>query len=128
MLVLSRKTGESIVIDDVITIMVVEIRGDKVRLGVEAPREVPVHRWEVYASIKQEGGVDRKAVPKPDVNAELLAACKALVEKHHIHLCRHDWVCPFCGSECVTVLDFKHADNCPVLAGREAIAKAEERS
>jgi len=48
MLVLSRKKNESIVINDDITIVVVEIRGDKVRLGVEAPREVPVHRREVF--------------------------------------------------------------------------------
>lgn len=51
MLVLSRKKNESIVIDDQIKITVVEIRGDKVRLGIEAPREVPVHRSEVYNAI-----------------------------------------------------------------------------
>lgn len=58
MLVLSRKKNESIVINDDITIVVVEIRGDKVRLGVEAPRDTPVHRKEVYEAIKrnQEGG------------------------------------------------------------------------
>ncbi len=49
MLVLSRKKNESIVINDDITIVVVEIRGDKVRLGVEAPKEVPVHRREVQS-------------------------------------------------------------------------------
>ncbi len=53
MLVLSRKTNESIVINNEITIVVVEIRGDKVRLGVEAPKEVPVHRREVYDAIKR---------------------------------------------------------------------------
>ena len=53
MLVLSRKKNESIVIDNNITIVVVEIRGDKVRLGVEAPKEVPVHRREVYDAIKR---------------------------------------------------------------------------
>ena len=53
MLVLSRKKNESIVINDDITIVVVEIRGDKVRLGVEAPKEVPVHRREVYDAIKR---------------------------------------------------------------------------
>ena len=53
MLVLSRKKNESIVINDDITIVVVEIRGDKVRLGVEAPKEVPVHRREVYEAIKR---------------------------------------------------------------------------
>jgi carbon storage regulator len=53
MLVLSRKKNESIVINDEITIVVVEIRGDKVRLGIEAPKEVPVHRREVYEAIKR---------------------------------------------------------------------------
>jgi carbon storage regulator len=53
MLVLSRKKNESIVINDDITIVVVEIRGDKVRLGVEAPKEVPVHRNEVYEAIRR---------------------------------------------------------------------------
>jgi len=51
MLVLSRKKDESIVINNDITIVVVEIRGDKVRLGVEAPKEVPVHRKEVFEAI-----------------------------------------------------------------------------
>ena len=51
MLVLSRKKNESIVINDDITILVVDIRGDKVRLGVEAPKEIPVHRREVYGAI-----------------------------------------------------------------------------
>jgi carbon storage regulator len=56
MLVLSRKKNESIVINNDITIVVVEIRGDKVRLGVEAPKEVPVHRREVYDAIVRNGG------------------------------------------------------------------------
>ena len=53
MLVLSRKKNESIVINNDITIVVVEIRGDKVRLGVEAPKEIPVHRREVYDAINR---------------------------------------------------------------------------
>ena len=62
MLVLSRKKNESIVINNDITIVVVEIRGDKVRLGVEAPKEVPVHRREVYEAIQRGGLVgDEKA-------------------------------------------------------------------
>lgn len=52
MLVLSRKKNESIVINDNITIVVVEIRGDKVRLGIEAPKDVPVHRKEIYEAIQ----------------------------------------------------------------------------
>lgn len=66
MLVLSRKKNESIVIDDRITIVVVEIRGDKVRLGVEAPKEVPVHRREVYEAIKRnEAAQGRTAAAEP---------------------------------------------------------------
>jgi carbon storage regulator len=58
MLVLSRKKNESIVINNDITIVVVEIRGDKVRLGVEAPKEVPVHRREVYDAIQRNSRAD----------------------------------------------------------------------
>ncbi len=54
MLVLSRKKNESIIIDGRIRITVVEVRGDKVRLGIEAPREVPVHRSEVLEAIRRE--------------------------------------------------------------------------
>lgn len=54
MLVLSRKKSESIVINDDITITVVEVRGDKVRLGIQAPRDVPVHRKEVLDAIIRE--------------------------------------------------------------------------
>jgi carbon storage regulator len=58
MLVLSRKKNESIVINNEIKIVVVEIRGDKVRLGVEAPRDVPVHRQEVYDAIMRSQSQD----------------------------------------------------------------------
>jgi len=51
MLVLSRKKNESIIINNDITIVVVEIRGDRVRLGVEAPKEVTVNRKEVHEAI-----------------------------------------------------------------------------
>ena len=60
MLVLSRKKNESIVINNDITIVVVEIRGDKVRLGVEAPKEVPVHRREVYEAIRRNAELAEK--------------------------------------------------------------------
>jgi len=58
MLVLSRKKNESIVINNDVTVTVVEIRGDKVRLGIVAPKDVPVHRQEVYDAIhgKPESG------------------------------------------------------------------------
>lgn len=53
MLVLSRKKDEKIIIGDKIAIMVVDIQGDKVRLGIEAPRDVTVHREEVYQAIQK---------------------------------------------------------------------------
>jgi len=72
MLVLSRKKNESIVINDDITIVVVEIRGDKVRLGVDAPKEVPVHRNEVYEAIRrnQQMGTDQPCEPDASSTAE----------------------------------------------------------
>ena len=63
MLVLSRKKNESIVIDNNIVVTVVEIRGDKVRLGIVAPKEVSVHRQEVYDAIH--GLNAPPAVPAP---------------------------------------------------------------
>ena len=54
MLVLSRKKNESIIINDHITVTVVEIRGDKVRLGIDAPKDVSVHRREVYEAIQSQ--------------------------------------------------------------------------
>ena len=69
MLVLSRKKNESIVINNDITIVVVEIRGDKVRLGVEAPKEVPVHRREVYDAIKRNEAVQNGNATGAGANA-----------------------------------------------------------
>jgi carbon storage regulator len=53
MLVLTRKLGESIAIDDHIKIRVVQIKGKQVRLGIEAPKETKIHREEVYQTIQQ---------------------------------------------------------------------------
>jgi carbon storage regulator len=69
MLVLSRKKNESIIINNDITIVVVEIRGDKVRLGVEAPKEVPVHRREVYDAIKR-SEQEQKSSSEADTTSE----------------------------------------------------------
>jgi carbon storage regulator len=66
MLVLSRKKNESIVINNDITVVVVEIRGDKVRLGVEAPLNVAVHRQEVFDAICR----DTKAVKEAEVGGD----------------------------------------------------------
>jgi len=54
MLVLSRLKDESIILNENIVITIVDIRGDKVRLGIEAPKEIPVHRQEVHEAIQRE--------------------------------------------------------------------------
>jgi carbon storage regulator len=54
MLVLSRQKDESIIIGDDIEITIVDVRGDKVRLGINAPRSISVHRKEVYEAIQRE--------------------------------------------------------------------------
>jgi carbon storage regulator len=54
MLVLSRQRDESIVIGDNIVVTIVDIRGDKVRLGIQAPGEIPVHRQEIFEAIQRE--------------------------------------------------------------------------
>ncbi len=58
MLVLTRKKNESIVINDNIIVTVIEIRGGKVRLGFDAPKDVPIHRREVYDAIRRSEALD----------------------------------------------------------------------
>lgn len=65
MLVLSREKNQDIVIGDDIVIKVVEIRGDKVRIGIQAPTEVPVHREEVWLAIKGEQVAEAACDVKP---------------------------------------------------------------
>ena len=62
MLVLSRRKNESIVINDNIIIVVVDVRGDKVRLGVDAPSDVTVHRKEVYDAIRRQTSIHALSV------------------------------------------------------------------
>jgi len=79
MLVLSRKVNEKIIIGDDVAVMLVEIRGDKVRLGIEAPPEVPVHRLEVFEAIKRAAGFPPDAKPKPSY-VEMYRATLAEIE------------------------------------------------
>ncbi len=64
MLVLSRQRDESIVIGDDVIVTIVDIRGDKVRLGVNAPGEIPVHRQEVYDAIRRENRQSAELSPQ----------------------------------------------------------------
>ena len=64
MLVLSRQRDESIMIGDNIVVTIVDVRGDKVRLGIEAPTEIPVHRQEVYEAIQRENRSASRLHPK----------------------------------------------------------------
>jgi carbon storage regulator len=70
MLVLTRKTNQSIMIGDEIEVSVLAVSRDKIRLGITAPRDVPVYRKEVYLSIKEEGSHDGQAAR--DQTAEAL--------------------------------------------------------
>lgn len=66
MLVLSRTKDESIIIGDDIEITIVDVRGDKVRLGINAPREISVHRKEIYDAIQREKEQREKESKKND--------------------------------------------------------------
>ena len=69
MLVLSRQRDESIVIGDDIIITIVDIRGEKVRLGITAPAHVPVHRKEIYEAIKREAETGRRGDSSGEVSS-----------------------------------------------------------
>ncbi len=64
MLVLSRQRDESIMIGDNVEIIIVDVRGDKVRLGITAPKEIPVHRREIYDAIQREKRQKKEAQEK----------------------------------------------------------------
>ncbi len=78
MLVLSRQRDESIMIGDDVEIIIVDVRGDKVRLGITAPKNIPVHRREIYDAIQREKGQnkeskeprDKKSKSEPEKNPE----------------------------------------------------------
>ena len=67
MLILTRRVGETVVIGDNVTVTVLGVKGNQVRLGVNAPREVAVHREEIFERIKREQAAEDKS-PRPHVN------------------------------------------------------------
>lgn len=115
MLVLSRKKNESIVINDDITIVVVEIRGDKVRLGVEAPAQAPVHRNEVHEAICRPRSPlyasDPIEMPKPTRSFESVAPVTMAETAVQDGLC-----CPKCESDRVEIIRLK-----PAYQGKELV-------
>jgi carbon storage regulator len=72
MLILSRKTNEKIMIGDDISVSVIEIRGDQVRIGVDAPKSVKVFRQEVFDAIKAENKAAAQSAPVLPVLATIL--------------------------------------------------------
>jgi carbon storage regulator len=77
MLVLTRKTNQSIMIGDDVEVTVLAVSRDKIRLGITAPRDVPVFRKEVYLSIKEEG----EGTAKADSNGQVEKALDELTKK-----------------------------------------------
>jgi carbon storage regulator len=76
MLVLARKVGQSIIVGDNVEIVVVEVRGDQVRLGITAPRSIAVHRKELLEQIRAE---NMEAAASPDLDGATLSA---VLQKH----------------------------------------------
>ncbi len=70
MLVLSRQRDESIMIGDDVEIIIVDVRGDKVRLGITAPKSIQVHRREIYDAIQSEKAEKKNAPKQPEPEAK----------------------------------------------------------
>jgi carbon storage regulator len=86
MLVLSRQRDESIMIGDDVEIVIVDVRGDKVRLGITAPKQIPVHRREIYDAIQREKA--QKAgdeTPATDSKDHTDSADKEEAKEHQQH-------------------------------------------
>ncbi|WP_369054573.1 MULTISPECIES: carbon storage regulator CsrA [Kineococcus] len=75
MLVLTRKAGESVVIGDEVVVRVLEVRGDVVRVGIDAPRDVQVHRQEVYEAVREAN------IAAASASAEAISALQGVVRR-----------------------------------------------
>jgi carbon storage regulator len=80
MLVLTRRVGEGITIGTNIRVVVVEMKGGQVRLGIEAPTNVPIHRDEIYAKVREE---NKKAAATEDTPVEALKKLGSPAPDHH---------------------------------------------
>ena len=64
MLILTRRVGESLMVGDNITVTVLGVKGNQVRIGVDAPRDVAVHREEIYSRIQDDSGQEKSEAPQ----------------------------------------------------------------
>jgi carbon storage regulator len=64
MLIVTRRPGERVMVGDQVVITVIEVKGSSVRIGIDAPRAVPVYREEIYAAMQQNRGDEPSAAPK----------------------------------------------------------------
>lgn len=105
MLVLSRQRDEVIRIGESITVQVTDIRGDKVRLGVDAPKHLSIHREEVYQAIKKEGngndGQGHKGVGRAQ------PTCSHCTRRLHLVETGDRYVCTYCGHDAIAVLEWQ---------------------
>lgn len=63
MLIVTRRPGEKVMVGDQVVITVIEVKGSSVRIGIDAPRTVPVYREEIYAAMQHEGAAEEKPGP-----------------------------------------------------------------
>jgi carbon storage regulator len=76
MLVLTRRVGEWISIGENVTVRVLSVKGDTIQLGVDAPREIPVHRGEIFEQIRAETEAARRSAADPAALARLASGAK----------------------------------------------------